>query len=269
MIFELVSGASILGMVFSMILAVLFPIILMIYWMKSKKPKFLSCVIGAVTFILFALILEQILHTVVMVAIGKGDLLLGKEKLASNIWVYGLYGGLCAAIFEEVGRFLAMKLCMKKFLDKKNAIMYGIGHGGIEAIIILGLAEISNIATAMSINSGAIETIISSVPENQRETLYEQVSALWTTPAASFYLAGVERIIAVLLHICLSYMVYRFVKYSEKKFFCIALGIHFLIDFGTVVMSKVIPMVALEAILAAVVIGFLIFVIKLYKKEED
>ena len=36
-----------------------------------------------------------------------------------------------AGVFEETGRLLAMKFCMKKDLDKKNAIMYGIGHGGI------------------------------------------------------------------------------------------------------------------------------------------
>lgn len=269
MIFETVSGAAIAGMVFSFVVAVIFPIILLIYWMKTQKPRFLSCVIGAVTFILFALTLEQILHTVVMMAIGNGDLLLGSERLASNVWVYGLYGGLCAALFEEFGRLLAMKLCMKKFLDKKNAIMYGIGHGGIEAIIILGIAEISNIATAVSINSGAIETVISAVPEGQRETLYEQLSALWTTPAANFYLGGVERVIAVTLHICLAYMVYRFVKYGEKKFFAIALGMHFLIDFATVVMNKSLPLAAVEGILAVVVIVFLVCVIKLYKKEED
>lgn len=267
--FETVSNASILGMVCSMAIAILFPVGLLIYWQISKKPKFVSAIIGAATFFIFALVLEQILHTVVMMAVGKGDMLLGNEIMASNVWVYGLYGGICAAVFEETGRFLAMKFCMKNFLDKKNAIMYGIGHGGIEAIIILGMAEISNIASALAINSGAIEAVLSALPEDQRDLMYQQLSALWTTPAASFYIAGLERVIAVTLHICLSYMVYRFIKYNEKKCFYLALGLHFLIDFGTVVLSKFIPMIAIEAVLAVAVIATLVLVIKMYKTEEE
>lgn len=264
-----VSSAAILGMVVSLLMAVLFPIILLVYWQKNKKPRFLSFVIGAATFIIFALTLEQLWHTGVMMAIGKGDMMAGNSKLSSNVWIYGLYGGLCAAVFEEVGRFLAMKYCMKNYLNKNNAIMYGIGHGGIEAIIILGLAEISNIATSFAINSGAIDTIISSVPEEGRDTVFEQISALWQTPAASFYLGGVERVIAVTLHICLSYMVYRFVKYNEKKYFGVALGIHFIVDFATVVLAKYVSLVAVEVVLALIVIVFLFFVTRMFKVEVD
>lgn len=266
--YETVSNSAIMGMVCSLAISFLLPIALLIYWKISKKPKLVSFFIGAAVFIIFALVLEQILHTVVMLAFGKGDLLLGNEKMSSNIWFYGLYGGICAAVFEEVGRFLAMKFCMKKFLDKENAIMYGIGHGGIEAMIIIGLAEISNIATSIAINSGAIETVIGAVPEAQRGALYEQISGLWTMPAYTFYFAGVERIIAITLHICLSYMVYRFVKYNEKKYFVIALAAHFLIDFITVILGRVASVAVLEAILAVVVVVFLVFVVKLYKSER-
>lgn len=267
--FETVSGAAIAGMVFSLILAVLFPIILLVYWKITRKPSLLSFFIGAATFILFALILEQLLHTGVMLAIGKGDMLEGQKRLSANVWVYGLYGGLCAAVFEEFGRFLAMKFCMKKSLDKENAIMYGIGHGGIEAIIILGVAEISNIATALAVNSGSIETIISALPESQRDTTMEQIATLWTTPASGFYMGGIERVIAVTLHICLSYMVYRFVKYNEKNCFLIALGMHFLVDFATVIMSNYLSIMTIEIVLAVVVIAFLVFVLKMYKKEAQ
>lgn len=264
-----VSSAAIGGMVFSLIIALICPLALLVYWLIAKKPKIASFFIGAVTFVIFALTLEQILHTVVMMAIGGGDLLAGQVKLSSNILIYGLYGGACAAIFEEAGRYLAMKFCMKKFLDKKNAIMYGIGHGGIEAIIIVGIAEISNIASAMAVNSGTIDLVLAAVPEAQRETLYEQLSALWTTPASSFYFAGVERISAIFLHICLSYMVYRFVKYNEKKSLVIALAMHFIVDFATVLLSNALPMLAIEAILAIIVLVFLVYVVKSYKNETE
>ena len=34
-------------------------------------------------------------------------------------------------VFEETGRLIAMKFWMKKWLDFPNALMYGIGHGGV------------------------------------------------------------------------------------------------------------------------------------------
>lgn len=266
---ETVSNAAINGMAISLAIAVLFPIFLLLFWKLSQRPKLISFFVGAATFIVFALIIEQLFHTVVMMGIGGGDMLAGRDKMQANIWLYGLYGGICAAVFEEVGRFIAMKFCMKNFLDKKNAIMYGIGHGGIEAIIIVGISEISNIATAVAINSGSLESVLSAVPQDQREVLYEQVSALWTAPAADFYMAGLERVIAILLHIGLSYLVYRFVKYKEKNYFFMALAIHFLVDFGTVVMSQALPMMAIEAILAVVVIVLIVFVVNKYKNENE
>ena len=54
-----------------------------------------------------------------------------KEALTGNIWFYALYGGIAAGVFEETGRFTAMKFWMKKSLSKESSFMYGVGHGGI------------------------------------------------------------------------------------------------------------------------------------------
>ncbi len=51
----------------------------------------------------------------------------------------GIYLGLLAGLFEEIGRFLAFKFFYPKQkieLNKKNALLFGLGWGGIEAIII-------------------------------------------------------------------------------------------------------------------------------------
>ena len=102
-----------------------------------------------------ALVLEQVFHFVIVKLTGN--------VLLDNIWLYAIYGGLAAGLFEETGRLAAMGLCMKKRLDKQNAIMYGIGHGGIEAILIAGLSGISNIISAILVNSGMLPTILGSV----------------------------------------------------------------------------------------------------------
>ena len=86
-----------------------FIVIRMIVFMKKLHGKFLPVLIGAGTFIVFALLLEQLLHTVVQ--------LVFKERLTQNVFAYAVYGGLAAALFEETGRFLAMKYLMKHIIQ--------------------------------------------------------------------------------------------------------------------------------------------------------
>ena len=258
---QTVSSASIGGMIFSLCLAVLLPIALMIIAKIKLKPWFLSVLVGAGTFIAFAFVLESILHSVV--ALSTGDL------LTTNMWFRAIYGGLAAGIFEETGRLVAYKTVMKKYLTKESSIMYGIGHGGIEAIIIVGSACISNLATAFMVNNGSIETLYATLTEPTLSATKAGVETLIATPALTFYLAGVERISAIALHICLSYVVYRAVKDKNIKLFFLAIAIHAFVDAITVILAATVSTIALEVILMAMVAVIAVFVIKAYRNEPS
>lgn len=97
-----------------------------------------------------------------------------------------VYAALAAAVFEETGRLIAMKFWMKKWLDFPNALMYGIGHGGVEAILIGGLSGISNLVSMLMINSGAMQNTLAALPAESANQTVSQLSALWTTPAPLF-----------------------------------------------------------------------------------
>ena len=49
-----------------------------------------------------------------------------------------LYGGLMAGVFEETGRYVSFKWFLKKETRIQDGLSYGIGHGGIEAMLIVG-----------------------------------------------------------------------------------------------------------------------------------
>ncbi len=253
-----VSNVSLIGMGFSAAIAILLPIILMVVWKIKTKIPVATYIIGMATFFIFALILEQILHAFVV-----------SDALASNIWAYALYGGLAAAVFEEVGRYVCMNIFLKRSdtLDKANAIGFGIGHGGFESIVIVGFAQLSNIATSMIINGDGIDTLLSTVGEGQEEQVMATLESLWSAPSHLFYFSGIERISTIILHIALSYFVYQSVKYGKKLFFVAALALHFVVDFGTVVLNTMIPAAVLEILLLVVVCVLLAIAISLYKKE--
>ncbi len=73
---------------------------------------------------------------------------LAGEALTGSVILYAVYGGLMAALFEETGRYIAMRFLVKP-MDFPNAFMYGAGHGGVEAMLLCGVASISNIASVM------------------------------------------------------------------------------------------------------------------------
>lgn len=256
-----VGAGTFAGIIFSLCISIALPVVLLIVVHKKTKARMAMAVIGAATFFLFAMVLEQILHAIVL---GVGG-----ERITGNIWIYGLYGGLAAGLFEEVGRFVAMRFAMKKQLNLPNALMYGVGHGGIEAILIVGLASVSNLVTSIMINAGTLEASLGALDQATKEATLTQLSALWTTPSYQFFLSGIERIVAVTLHIALSVLVFQAVKLGKKRYWFLAFAIHVGVDFATVIAANYLNLVLVEVMLAVLVAGVVALTISLCRKNWD
>ena len=113
------------------ILSVAISILLVVYLRKKYNCNLKVLLVGILTWIVFARILEGFIHQLVLGS-SLGDTIMG------NMLYYSLYGGAMAAIFEETGRLIVMKTALKPYFDNdKNALMYGAGHGGIESVMIL------------------------------------------------------------------------------------------------------------------------------------
>lgn len=255
-----VSVANMLGMVFSLVVSIGVPVVLLIVISKKTHAKISSFFIGCGIFVGFALILERILHAIVFSAAGL--------VILDNFYLYGLYGGLAAALFEETGRFIAMKFCIKKSLDRGNALMYGAGHGGVEAFLILGLTSINNLVTSIMINSGAMQLTMASLPKDLQANTFQQLRALWEMPAWQFYMGGVERFSAIALQIGLSVLMYTAVKTGKKRYLIGAYLAHFAVDFLTVVFANTIPVWAVELALIVIAAALGAYAAKLYRDDQ-
>lgn len=214
-----VSSGAIGGMFLSMVFAILGPILLLIIWRMKKKSNLMPALTGAVTFIVAALVLENIPKYFLFSGTNTVS-----EYVLNHAWAYTLAGALLAGIFEECGRFVAFRFFLKNHTVKKTAITYGIGHGGIECIILLGLGMVSNLSMAFAINSGAISALMENIPAEQL-TAYENIITTLTTATFGTFLLGMwERIFAVLFHIALSVLVFAGVK-EKSKFYLFPLAI--------------------------------------------
>lgn len=139
-------------------------------------------------------------------------------------------GCLLAGVFEEVGRYLAFRFLLKRYTNRRDAVTYGIGHGGIEAILVLGLTAINNIAIAQLVNSGSIETITNGLTGAQLDQVQAQIAAVASFGAANLLLGLAERAIAMTLHISLSVVVFRAVRQRKAGYLGLAVALHALFD---------------------------------------
>lgn len=240
------------------ILAILVPIAaLIIFKLKNKDVKLRYFFIGAATFVVFALILEQILHYFMLSTIQN-----------SGVVFYTLYGALCAGIFEETGRFLAFKLFCKNENDPRASIMYGLGHGGVEAVVLVGVTLISYAVTAMTVNALGTEALFGTLPDEQRWAAEAQIAALTDYDMVSTIVSLAERILAIILHTALSVIVFASIKMKGKLWlYPAAIVLHALFDVPAALYQRgVITGIAVtELLLLAADIVLVLITIKIYK----
>ena len=207
---------------------VIVPLIIAIVWTVKKKEKFTSILAGAACFILFALILEKPLQNILVfpTLMGLGDhAAAGFINARPVLWALIL--GLFPGVFEETGRLVAFKTVLKNRKNRETGISYGIGHGGIEVILTMGITYITYIAYAAMINSGIFGNMIAQVaaqaPE-QEANGYALAAQLAAFSAGDMVIGVAERIFAVMFHTGASILVFYACR-DKKKFWLYPLAI--------------------------------------------
>lgn len=171
-----------------------------VFKLSHRKASLLSAVVGMMTFLVFAMMLEQLLHVFMLPLVVNSDIL------------YIIYGTMAAGIFEETGRFISCKLLMKNRTDNANAVMMGIGHGGIEALILMGITTLSYLMTVLSVNAMGFDEFAAAAGANTPElleTARAQLESLMTYDIPYMLLSALERIIAMTLHVSMSVVVMK------------------------------------------------------------
>lgn len=250
----MVSNLTIAFMAVSLLIAVLMPVILVIYFYKKHKISLKVLFIGVSVFVVF-----QLLTRIPLLALISTQ---GWYKsMAANIAVLAIFLGLTAGLFEEVGRYIAMKLFMKNNLRWKDGLAFGIGHGGIESIIIVGLSLINYIVLSFMINAGLFDSMVAA--KLPPEAAAQIKSMLIAAPAFNQLAGGFERIMAMILQIAFSMIVLYSIKAKKPVFLLYAILLHCLVDSPLVILSYMKMNVwAMELILAIIAAAGLALIIK-------
>lgn len=160
--------------------SVIFPVGMLIWWKKRTGVSLWCFIAGAICFLVFALGLESMLHGICL----SGTNRLSEAILASPV-LFTLYASLAAGVFEETARLFGFKVLLRKHSEKACAAAYGIGHGGCEVLIILGvnylilaLAQAGVQVGSETAASGFLETANSITLSIAGIAMFERVSAM-------------------------------------------------------------------------------------------
>ncbi len=217
---------------FSLLISIGLPILISIFFIIKSRKNFKPVFIGILTFLIF-----QIFTRIYIL----------QEILPNQVWyivftyqypiLYMFLLSFTAGLFEECGRFIMMKVFIKK-ATIKDAILFGVGHGGIEAILLVGIALIMT-------NPVLIET-----------------SNLW--------MSGLERLSAMMLHVAFSVLVYQAVYRLKRYNVFIAMTAHTMVNFITVMlMIKGINLWIVEGVLMVMAIFALVYIIKQWRMDNE
>ena len=224
----MISSMTLVACFVTLFLSLLLPIIVIsVLSFKNKGGKLVSAwLLGAAGFVVTQLLIRIPILTVLQ---NQPWFVNFSEN---NGFLYAFALAFTAGLFELAGRFGVAKL-MQKNLTYQRSLAAGLGHGGIEAMILIGITYLNNILYIFMINGGTFDAVV-----GEAAAAGVDVSALLllkdqliSTSPALFLLAGFERLLSMTAHVAMSLLVCCGVyTRNPGKYALICLGIHTLLD---------------------------------------
>nr|WKF55694.1 hypothetical protein HUO10_000138 [Paraburkholderia busanensis] len=246
---------------------------------RLRRPLALNprdAITGIAIFALFAMVIERALNDYVLHRNAA------TAAFLSNPLAFVVYGALAAGICEEVGRFIGMRLLLKRQLARAasggagasgagrragaapagstaspassarsgdgTALTYGLGHGGAETWLVGVLVQIQWIAFAVFENRGELDGYLSNLPTDAVMRIHLILASLTPQTAGIFAL---ERIAALVFQIGLSVLMWRGVRAGWRGILPLAILLHALVDVpAALFQAELVPLAAVDGVYA-------------------
>jgi uncharacterized membrane protein YhfC len=179
---------------------------------------------GALVFLVFQLLTRVPIVTVLQATVLRHLLLTS----TAFTWIWLAILAITAGLFEEVGRYVGYRLLLRREPKTwSKAVMFGLGHGGLESIVVVGGQIVLS-----AINTVVLSTInVNSLPAAQRQGVIQLFAAINAEP---FWLPGLsawERLWTIPLHVALAVMVVQVFRRQQMSWLFLAILFHALVDF--------------------------------------
>ena len=261
-----IGKSSIPSLTVTVLLMIAIPVIFFIYWRRKHKEqtKISYLIAGIVGFLISARVLELGVHYVCILTDNPVS-----RFINGNTVAYVLYGTVMAGVFEECGRHIVFKYILKKNRTRENAVLYGIGHGGIEILAVILPSMILYLVIAILFSHGNVEEALNQlkITEETAAAALPSVQAAVAFDYAMMAMNVMERLFAMLLHIGLTVIVFYGVINAKKGCLPLAILLHMAMDtFPALYQRGAVPLWSVEA-WAALWTAVIVFIaVRFYKR---
>jgi uncharacterized membrane protein YhfC len=260
----------------------------------ALRPR--DAIAGVAVFALSAMVIERALHDYLL----RGNAT--TAAFLSNPLAFVVYGALAAGVCEEVGRFLGMRLLMKRAMarpaanrgarampgvdtnagaganlnananartaalraDDGAALSYGLGHGGAEAWMVGVLVQLQWIVFAILENRGRLNDYLGNLPGEAVMRVHLILASLTPQLAGIFAL---ERVIALVFQIGLSVLMWRGVRTGSRAILPLAIVVHALIDVPAAMsQARIVPLAIVDTVYAVAAVFVAGWLMRTYRR---
>lgn len=241
---NIVENNLLVMLVFALIFCVMLPAGGYIYVRIKYGKRWQPFLFGALAFFVSQIVLRIPIIQYVLPQITAYNVF-----TAVHPYIYSIFMGLTAGIFEEVFRYLIIRIFLKKKRDFADALAFGFGHGGIEVLLITGISYLNLFLYAVAAKSGQLDQMLTGAPQTAIDSIYATLASL---SIGGILLGMIERIFAMALHIGLTTIVFRgFAKKKAGIYLFAAILIHGLVDS----MCGILPLWGANGIIIELVLG--------------
>lgn len=239
----------IVAWVIAVLIQILFPIALMVWFRRRYSVGWRVFLYGALIFFVFQMI------TRVPVVLVTSNIIRPQLQTSQAFHIaYLAVLGLTAGLFESVGRWVGYKWLFRGRIpyDWANGLAYGIGHAAIESVVLVGLSGLATLLQAIYITTSSIETLKATFPPDAIEQMLaarEQfMSMAWHQPLWG----GLERVLTLPFHAAMSLLVLLVFVRGQARWLWLAVALHALVDITAPGLVQIVgaPIWAVEAYIA-------------------
>jgi len=218
----MISNGAIAGMLLLTLFELALPIVAYIVLRRRAALRIHNVLVGVGVFVVFVFLLQGAVHAVFL-----------RLNVTTAAWLvthplpFAIYIALTAALFEETGRFVGNRFLVRRDPGVATPLAYGLGHGGIECILVGAFSTASLLVMGLLVQSGHGEVL--KLPPESIEQIKMHLGA------ANFFnslVGGPERASGLVFQIALSFLVWRAVTAPRLRllWWLAAVGAHFAIN---------------------------------------
>ena len=225
---------NVLAGVFTVFAALVLPVAAALWLILKMKKYLVPVLLGVLTFGVF-----QVLTRIPALSL-MGQTAWYTMFTMKHPTLNALFLGATAGLFEEGGRWIVMRLFMSKRRRVSDGIAFGIGHGGLEAVLLVGI-----------------------------NTVLILIASGWAAATGGMLAGGAERIFTMVLHVGWSVMVFKCVTQKKPLWLLLAFATHTAVDFAAVMFGVTGASILMsELVLAAFALAMLAYIIIEFRKHK-